>query len=195
MQVKSLAVLVDEGLYSALLREIELPELKISIFDSVERLVDSLEKNARPDMILEVMGSGLSSIIRIPSALSRLANGAPVSRLNIEQGQRLALVHPVEHLVNLEKFSLEILAKAIHDLIEVAQQGALSKPRLTATQLTVLKLVAEGKSNTEIALHRKTSLRNTEAIIARTFHRLGVDPKAGVRAKVLAANDFVSAQR
>jgi DNA-binding NarL/FixJ family response regulator len=60
---------------------------------------------------------------------------------------------------------------------------------LTKAQVDVLRLVAEGMSNEQIATARGTTLRATELLVSRTLTRVGIDANSGNR-RVLAARKF-----
>jgi DNA-binding NarL/FixJ family response regulator len=73
-----------------------------------------------------------------------------------------------------------------HDLDEDRPLGHLSR-----VQIQVLRLVAEGKTNQQIAEIRGRSLASTESVIARTMQALGIDGSANHNARVAVATRFV----
>ena len=66
---------------------------------------------------------------------------------------------------------------------------------LSKTQIQVLQLVAEGKTNQQIADIRKRSLAATESAITRTLEALGVDTRAEQNVRVAAAMRYVGVVR
>ncbi len=78
-------------------------------------------------------------------------------------------------------------AKFRHDLLESRPFANLNK-----SQLQVLRWIAEGKTNQQIAELRKRSLTATESLIARTLQALGIERDAGLNARVAAAVKFIS---
>jgi DNA-binding NarL/FixJ family response regulator len=62
---------------------------------------------------------------------------------------------------------------------------------LSKTQIQVLQLIAEGKSNQQIADLRKRSLAATESSITRTLEALGIDASATQNVRVAAAIKYV----
>ncbi len=58
---------------------------------------------------------------------------------------------------------------------------------LSRTQIQVLQLIAEGKTNQQIADLRKRSLAATESAVTRTLEALGVDAQAEQNVRVAAA--------
>jgi len=64
---------------------------------------------------------------------------------------------------------------------------------LNQTQIEVLRMVAQGYTNQEIASRRTTSIRAVEQVINAVFLALGIDPANGINPRVAAARHFVSA--
>lgn len=58
---------------------------------------------------------------------------------------------------------------------------------LSRTQIQVLQLIAEGKTNQQIAEIRKRSLAATESAVTRTLEALGVDAQSEQNVRVAAA--------
>ena len=80
---------------------------------------------------------------------------------------------------NTEKFR--------HDLLTDRPLGNLSK-----TQISVLTLLSEGKTNQQIADIRKRSLGATEGTIARTLETLGITSDLDVNGRVAAVRKYFS---
>lgn len=66
---------------------------------------------------------------------------------------------------------------------------------LSKTQIQVLQLVAEGKTNQQIADLRQRSLAATESAITRTLEALGIDARAEQNVRVAAAMRYVGVVR
>lgn len=62
--------------------------------------------------------------------------------------------------------------------------------RLTPAQLEILRAIAAGLTNNEIAQRRESSLRAVEKMVARTFDALGLSDDAGANPRILATNMF-----
>ena len=62
--------------------------------------------------------------------------------------------------------------------------------QLSKTQIQVLRLLAEGKTNQQIADARQRSLGGTESAISRTLEALGIDANADMNVRVAAAIKF-----
>jgi DNA-binding NarL/FixJ family response regulator len=64
---------------------------------------------------------------------------------------------------------------------------------LSAQQMAVLRLIAEGCSNAEIAERRGITVRSAERLVSRTFTALGIDDDARVNSRVAATRMYVRA--
>jgi DNA-binding NarL/FixJ family response regulator len=64
---------------------------------------------------------------------------------------------------------------------------------LSAQQMAVLRLIAEGCSNAEIAERRGITVRSAERLVSRTFTSLGIDDDARVNPRVAATRMYVRA--
>jgi DNA-binding NarL/FixJ family response regulator len=62
---------------------------------------------------------------------------------------------------------------------------------LTQTQIQVLRFVADGMTNKQIADARGTTLEAAEALIARTMRAMGLDANADANLRVLAVRQYL----
>lgn len=62
---------------------------------------------------------------------------------------------------------------------------------LTTRQIDVLRLIAMGKTNSQIAAIRGISLKAVESMVARVFQSLGIDEKSDGNSRVILAQQFV----
>jgi DNA-binding NarL/FixJ family response regulator len=62
---------------------------------------------------------------------------------------------------------------------------------LSASQIQALRLLAEGKTNQQIAEARQRSIEATESLITRTLSALGLDSDSEINARVSAAREFL----
>jgi DNA-binding NarL/FixJ family response regulator len=63
---------------------------------------------------------------------------------------------------------------------------------LTKTQIKVLKLIADGKTNKQIAEIRDTTLEAAEALVSRTMRSLGLDANSDHNLRVLAVRQYLN---
>ncbi|MGF7124754.1 response regulator [Rhodococcus sp. AG1013] len=105
--------------------------------------------------------------------------------------------------VFLDKVALE----SVEDLVAAVESALAEKPvptgpvregnpdsvldRLTRTQLDVLRCIALGWSNAEIARRRESSVRSVEKMVTRTFDALGVGHSPELNPRVAAAQLYV----
>lgn len=91
------------------------------------------------------------------------------------------------YLVKSELGSPNALSEAVASALSPAAKGLRPLPEtsplrnLSDTQVTVLTLVAEGKTNEEIAAARDTSVRAVEKMLQRISAALELDPSANGR--------------
>lgn len=116
-------------------------------------------------------------------------------------GEELASVHPKAAYLNkhmIEDSSILLLAlNAVlveRDVEAYRYDKRTDRPmaRLSASQIQALRLLAEGKTNQQIAEARQRSIEATESLITRTLVSLGLDSNADVNARVFAAREFMS---
>ena len=111
-------------------------------------------------------------------------------------------VTPPEHAAFLHKGSIEDagqLRQAIDSALDDSQSALILHAkgeddpvaRLSATQLSVLRQIAEGWNNAEIAAQRGVTLRSAERLITRTFETLGVSSDDKRNARVLATRLYI----
>lgn len=63
--------------------------------------------------------------------------------------------------------------------------------QLSGSQIQALRLIAEGKTNQQIAEIRQRSLGATESLVTRTLSALNISPQADINARVAAAREFM----
>jgi DNA-binding NarL/FixJ family response regulator len=95
-------------------------------------------------------------------------------------------------MVKSELQSITSLNTAIRESIantnQVAARPALEQKRIviSSTQGEILRLMAEGYTNSAIAARRGTSLRATETLVQRTFATLGLKSDDEYNPRILA---------
>lgn len=74
-----------------------------------------------------------------------------------------------------------------------AQKEELTFGDLSAQQMAVLRLIAEGCSNAEIAERRGITVRSAERLVSRTFTSLGIADDVRINPRVAATRMYVRA--
>lgn len=64
--------------------------------------------------------------------------------------------------------------------------------KLSNSQMQVLNLISQGKTNQQIAVERQRSLKATESLISRTLAALGLDQSVDMNTRVAAAVRYLS---
>jgi DNA-binding NarL/FixJ family response regulator len=99
---------------------------------------------------------------------------------------------PTVYVVKSEITSMEKLLACIMESIEktghfqIAPVENSGKITVTAAQAEILRMIADGLSNSAIAKKREISLRAAEGLIQRTFQALGVNGDSDVNPRVIA---------
>jgi DNA-binding NarL/FixJ family response regulator len=96
----------------------------------------------------------------------------------------------------------EVLIEALEavlterDISRFRHDRSVNRPfaNLSKTQIQVLRLISEGKTNTQIAEIRARSLAATESAVTRTLKALGLDDSEDINVRVAAARAFLTNQ-
>jgi DNA-binding NarL/FixJ family response regulator len=202
---RHLLVVEDEPMVAALLQELlahEGFEMKTahSAADAVE-----ITKSFEPDIaILDIN-------------LGRGANGIDLAFILSKQNPGIAILlltqHPDLRTAGFEESDLpegcgflrkdavvstQNILEAINALTTIEGEGVRgdgdpSRPlsNLTQTQIEVLRMVAQGYTNQEIANRRNTSTRAVEQVLNAVFLTLGIDTDGGINPRVEAVRRFI----
>ena len=100
------------------------------------------------------------------------------------------------YIVKSEIHSIQNLISVLEDSIVMpgnfndSDSGGEQKIIITATQAEILRMIADGLSNSAIAETRGITLRATEALIQRTFTALGVTRNSTINPRVAAVRKW-----
>lgn len=86
------------------------------------------------------------------------------------------------------------LASLSETVTELAEPWRIAFEQLSNTQVQVLRLISEGKTNAQIAEIRGRSLAATESAVTRTLKALGLDDASEQNVRVAAARKFLTNQ-
>jgi DNA-binding CsgD family transcriptional regulator len=186
------ALLVCEGIHSALLKNAGLPNLETCVFNSVEEFLVTARDIKGFSALVSIAETSGRELLVDPVSLCVLVPNVPIIRLITGYQSSISLLHPRKLELPLEIECLNDVSLAISNLIDSPKKPNLPPIRLTKIQTAFLQSVAEGMSNLEIAQLREVSVRNIESIERRTFERLGLQAKASSRAKTLAAYRYIN---
>lgn len=162
-------------------------------FDEIDPdvLVTDIDLGARPN------GTELATIVH-----ARAPHCAVVFLTNYPR----AGVAPGHGVPSGSVFLDKVTLGSVEDLVAAVESALAEKPvsgpasddspdavlgRLTRTQLDVLRCIARGWSNAEIARRRGSSLRSVEKMVTRVFDALGVGASPELNPRVVAAQLYV----
>jgi DNA-binding NarL/FixJ family response regulator len=99
-------------------------------------------------------------------------------------------------LISESKIIVDALEAVLRDsdLKEFRHHEILNRPfgNLSNTQVEIIKLLSEGKTNQQIADVRKRSLGSTESMIARTLEALDIPTDIDINGRVAAVRKYIS---
>jgi DNA-binding NarL/FixJ family response regulator len=174
---------------------VESGSIAVEVFEDLDPdvLITDVDLGSRPN------GAELATLLfaRAPHlAIVIISNYA---HLNQVPGFR-SLPPGTQFVSKMEISNTDILLEAIEAALRDRTRAIPSGPvmtngleKLTQTQLEVLRLVAEGWSNGEIAARRKTSVGAIEKVLTRIFHALEVDTEPSVNPRVAATRKYIRA--
>ena len=115
-------------------------------------------------------------------------------------GEDLSRIHPKaaylnKHMIKDSSTLVAALNAVLleHDIEAYRDDKRDDRPMslLSASQIQALRLLAEGKTNQQIAETRQRSIEATESLITRTLLALGLDSDSEINARVSAAREFL----
>jgi DNA-binding CsgD family transcriptional regulator len=123
--------------------------------------------------------------VALPLERSRtlLAFGATLRRAKKKAEARSALE---EAVAGFDRLGATAFAARARSELERIGGRAPSKGALTATERQIAELVAEGKSNKEVAAALFMSVKTVEANLSRTYAKLGIRSRTGLAGRLAA---------
>ena len=202
---RSVVIVEDDAFMRSLLAEyLEKAGFLVSTASSAadaRRQINAVDPDA---VVIDIdLGPGQSGL-DVAAALNTEANEVGIVFLTNYSdprfaGEELTRVHPKAAYLNkhmIEDSSTLLLALnavLVERNVEAYRYDKRTdRPmaRLSASQIQALRLLAEGKTNQQIAEARQRSIDATESLITRTLASLGLDSNADINARVSAAKEF-----
>ena len=102
-------------------------------------------------------------------------------------------------LISESKIIIDALEAVLResDLKDFRHHEIVNRPlgNLSNTQVEIIKMLSEGKTNQQIAELRERSLGSTESMIARTLEALGIQNDKDVNGRVAAVRKYLNVVR
>lgn len=180
-------VVEDEALMRSLIVEmLQAADFEVTACASAVEAMRECERVDPDAIVTDIdLGPGPSGLDLIEN-LSKVAPHIAVLVLSNYPILRQHPVHGHKRLAYLDKREvvgsaavIEALEAALHDEAEwrtAADDANAAIARLSRPQLEVLRMLAEGLSNGEIATQRGVSKRAAEGLVQRTIAALGIGP-------------------
>ncbi len=166
------------------------------------RIIDSVDPDA---VVLDIdLGDGPTGLDVADYLASRSNEVAIVFLTSLSDprfaGRDMNAVHPNaaylnKHMLSDTKLLVDALEAVLNDRDVAAFRHDKKSDRplanLSTLQIQVLQLIAEGKTNQQIANARGRSLAATESAIKRTLKALDIDVSEDINARVVAARQYM----
>jgi DNA-binding NarL/FixJ family response regulator len=168
-----------------------------------QRVIDSIDPDA---VVLDIdLGDGNNGL-DIADSLARRAGEVAVVFLTALSdprfiGRDIKSVYPQaaylnKHLLSDTNVLVDALETVLNDrdVTNFRHDRLPSRPlaNLSNLQIQVLRLIAEGRTNQQIASIRGRSLAATESAVKRTLKAIGVDVTEDINARVVAARTYMN---
>jgi DNA-binding NarL/FixJ family response regulator len=206
---RSIVLVEDDDLVRSLLASyLEISGFRVSTATNApdaKRLVNAVDPDA---VVLDInLGRGPSGLDIADLLAVKRQDIAVVFLTNLSDprfaNRDMKKLHP--HAAYLNKTMLKdprVLLEALEavlnerDISNFRHDQVPNRPfaNLSKTQIQVLKLISEGKTNSQIAEIRKRSLAATESAVTRTLKALGLDDASDINVRVAAARAFITNQ-
>jgi DNA-binding NarL/FixJ family response regulator len=202
---RSVVIVEDDSFMRSLLAEyLEKAGFLVSTASSAadaRRQINAVDPDA---VVIDIdLGPGQSGL-DVAAALNTEANEVGIVFLTNYSdprfaGEELTRIHPKaaylnKHMIEDSSTLLFALNAVLveRDVEAYRYDKRTDRPmaRLSASQIQALRLLADGKTNQQIAEARQRSLDATESLITRTLVSLGLDSNADINARVSAAKEF-----
>lgn len=205
---KRLVVIVDDDAFirSLLASHLENAGFQVVVADNFPNGIRAIQSVDPDAVILDLdLGPGPGGL-DIAERITKASDEAAIVFLTSLSDPRFSKsninrIHPKaaylnKHMIGDANLVVEALEAALtdksvnkfrHDLDPDRPLGHLSK-----LQIQVLALIAEGKTNHQIAKIRGRSLAATSSAVTRTLKALDIDPDAEINARVAAAHKYMS---
>jgi DNA-binding NarL/FixJ family response regulator len=197
-------VVEDEALTRLLVVEmLEAAGFEVHGCASAAEAIESYEEIDPDAVVTDIdLGAGPSGL----DLIEILAKDAPHIALLVLSNYPILRQHPVNaqrQLAYLDKREVASAEAVVHALEaalrdeaedqRAARDADAAIARLSRSQLEVLRMLAEGYSNAEIAAQRGVSKRAAEGLIQRTIAALGLEPDDRLNPRVQAVRLYFQA--
>mgnify|MGYP000325938455 CR=1 FL=1 len=206
---RSIVLVEDDDLVRSLLASyLEAAGFRVSTATNApdaKRVINAVDPDA---VVLDInLGRGPSGLDIADLLAAKRQDIAVVFLTNLSDprfaNRDMKALHP--HAAYLNKTMLKdpkVLLDALEavlnerDISNFRHDRVASRPfaNLSKTQIQVLKLISEGKTNSQIAEIRGRSLAATESAVTRTLKALGLDDSEDINVRVAAARAFITNQ-
>lgn len=194
-----LCIVTPDTFYAVLLGAAEFPTFDIKVIKGIEQL-PSLAVSFMPDAFLlfsDHLGPAVLSraVIEIRSKF----RGSDLFQVEGVRDPKVSLLWSsvTKHSLSLKALdasSVQAIDGSMRQLLEPNLVGLKTAKAPTKTQLELLKALAVGTSNQEIAGQRETTVRAVETLMKRALNRIGAGEGLNARSKIVLAQKYLASQ-
>lgn len=194
-----LCIVTPDTFYAVLLGAAEFPTFDIKVIKGIDQL-PSLAVSFMPDAFLlfsDHLGPAVLSrtVIEIRSKF----RGSDLFQVEGVRDPKVSLLWSsvAKHSLSLKALdasSVEAIDGSMRQLLEPNLVGLKTAKAPTKTQLELLKALAVGTSNQEIAGQRETTVRAVETLMKRALNRIGAGECLNARSKIVLAQKYLASQ-
>ena len=190
-----LCILTPDNFYGVMLREATFPAFDIKVLKSSDQL-QSLAVNFVPDVFLLFSDHlGPAVLVRtlidirfhFPKVSICLIEGLRTPTIEMLWSGKVRSAQPINRIPVM---NVSDISNAIQ-MLRCGYVEELKKRPLTNSQVAVLRLLAEGRSNKEIAEARNSSVRAVETLLNRALQRIVAELPSSARAKMALAQRYL----
>ena len=192
-----LCIITPDSFYAALLKSVSFPTFETLVIKGLEDL-HPMAEDFGPDSFLlfaSQLGPVFSSYLRIE--IRQKFPAAQVFQVKGVQHPTLHMIWPIPKTLweadGFDASSVDLIVQALRKLSKPVRVSDESTPKLTKSQLGVIRDLAAGLSSVEMANSRNTSLRAVESLIIRALGQIGFTGAASSRKKVILAQKYLLA--
>ena len=191
-----LCIVTPDNFYGVLLREAAFPSFNCKVLKGLDDLA-LLDRSYMPDAVL-VFATHLGPYLLAKTVLEvrSLFPRAALFQIVGVRDPRLELIWSSvqpnsKNQPSLPAHDVQVIDEGIAQFIASPEDSEFASNSLTRSQLSIVQALALGKSNSEIAVARNTSVRAVETLVSRSMARIGATGSGTTRSKIIASQNYL----
>lgn len=190
-----LCIIAPDSFYAALLKSVSFPTFETLVTKGLEDLYPMAEDFIPGAFLLFASQLGPVSCTKLRIEIRHKFPATQIFEIQGVQQPTLHMIWPTPKTLwqtsGLDASSVDLIDSAMRQLSKPELVSGESTPKLTKSQLGVIRDLASGLSSVEMATSRNTSLRAVEMLIIRALNQIGLTGGANSRKKVILAQKYL----